>query len=107
MPPEKHRKALQHLQDAGILDAVSGILVGKPMDEVHDAEYRGILLAAADRKDLPVVWNLRIGHATPRCIIPFGVHAVFNAHKQIISFGGNGHGRAARDSNAIGADLSG
>jgi muramoyltetrapeptide carboxypeptidase LdcA involved in peptidoglycan recycling len=38
------------------------------------------------RPDLPVVFNLNIGHAMPRCIIPFGVEAKVNAEKQIIRF---------------------
>ena len=35
---------------------------------------------------LPVVWNLNIGHATPRCILPFGVNAAVDATKQEIVF---------------------
>lgn len=33
-----------------------------------------------------VVANINIGHATPRCIIPFGVEAVVDAVNQSIEF---------------------
>ncbi|MDU5200696.1 MAG: LD-carboxypeptidase, partial [Finegoldia magna] len=36
--------------------------------------------------DLPIVYNINIGHSTPRCIIPFGVEAEVNVSKQTISF---------------------
>ena len=35
---------------------------------------------------LPIVANVNIGHATPRCIIPFGVDAVVDANQQQITF---------------------
>ena len=35
---------------------------------------------------LPIVFNLNIGHAMPRCIIPFGVEATVDAGKQVIRF---------------------
>jgi muramoyltetrapeptide carboxypeptidase LdcA involved in peptidoglycan recycling len=35
---------------------------------------------------LPVLCNVNIGHAAPRCIIPFGVNATVDAGKQVIRF---------------------
>ena len=37
---------------------------------------------------LPVVFNLNIGHAQPRCIIPFGLKATVDAANQVIKFEG-------------------
>ena len=37
MPPETYKKALETLKDTGVFDVVSGVLVGKPMDEVYAA----------------------------------------------------------------------
>lgn len=85
MPPEKYAKALSYLRGAGVFDAVSGVLAGKPMDEAFDAEYRALLLDAVPAK-LPVVWNLSVGHASPHCILPFGVSATVDAEKQVITF---------------------
>ena len=86
MPPEKYRKALCLLKKTGIFGVISGILVGKPMDEAYDAEYRQALKEEIGNPLLPVVCNINIGHAVPRCILPFGVPAVVDAEKQIIRF---------------------
>ena len=85
--PEKYEKALAYLKDAGVFDSVSGVLAGKPMDEAYMQEYRRLLIKAVDDPDLPIVFNLNVGHATPRCILPFGVEATVDAEKQIIRFG--------------------
>lgn len=86
MPPEKYRKALKYLKEKGVFDVVSGVLVGKPMDETYVEEYKQHLIDVIGNPQLPVVCNINIGHATPRCIIPFGVEAVVDAEKQIIRF---------------------
>ena len=86
MPPEKYRRALQHLKKAGVLDAVSGILVGKPMDEVFQQEYHRILTEVVEDPEKLILANLNIGHATPRCIHPFGIPARVNGEKQEIRF---------------------
>ena len=84
--PEKYRQALGYLKKAGVFETVSGVLAGKPMDETYAREYRQLLIRVIDRPDLPVVFNLNVGHAMPRCIIPFGVEAVVDAEKQRIRF---------------------
>jgi muramoyltetrapeptide carboxypeptidase LdcA involved in peptidoglycan recycling len=86
--PEKYRRALSYLKEAGIFEAVSGVLVGKPMDEAYAEEYRQLLVTVIDRPELPVLFNINVGHALPRCIIPFGVNAVVDAEKQSIRFSG-------------------
>ncbi|MBQ4248140.1 MAG: LD-carboxypeptidase, partial [Ruminococcus sp.] len=84
--PEKYRRSLEYLKQAGVFDVVSGVLVGKPMDEMYADEYKKLLVEIIDDPELPIVCNLNIGHAMPRCIIPFGVDAVVDAGKQVISF---------------------
>ncbi len=86
MPPEKYRRALEHLKRAGVFGAVSGVLVGKPMDEACEREYKALLTEVVDRPELPIVCNLNIGHAAPRCILPFGVEAAVDADAQVIRF---------------------
>ena len=85
--PQKYRKALEYLKETGVFDAVSGVLVGKPMDEAFADDYKQLLVQVTDRPDLPIVCNVNIGHAMPRCIIPFGTDATVDADKQIIHFG--------------------
>ena len=84
--PDKYRNALEHLKQTGLFEAVSGLLVGKPMDETYAQEYRLLLTQVIDRPDLPIVFNLNVGHSLPRCIIPFGINAVVDADKQLIRF---------------------
>ena len=84
--PEKYRQSLEYLKERGVFEAVSGVLVGKPMDETYAQEYRQLLIQVIDKPDLPIVFNLNIGHAMPRCIIPFGVEAVVDVDNQLIRF---------------------
>ena len=84
--PEKYRQALEYLKGKGVFEAASGVLAGKPMDETYAEEYRRALTEVIDRPELPVVFNLNVGHAMPRCIVPFGVEAVVDAEKQVIRF---------------------
>ena len=85
--PEKYRRALEYLKSAGVFGAVSGVLAGKPMDEAWAEEYRRLLVEVIGRPELPIVFNLNIGHAAPRCIIPFGVEATVDTGSQVIRFG--------------------
>ena len=84
--PVRYEKMLRMLKEYGLFEAVSGVLVGKPMDEAYSDEYQELLVRVIDRPELPILYNVNIGHATPRCIIPFGVQARVDAGKQVISF---------------------
>ena len=86
MPPEKYRRALEYFKEKGVFDVVSGVLAGKPMDETYVEEYKRHLIDVIGDPRLPVVCNINIGHAEPRCIIPFGVEAVVDVEKQVIRF---------------------
>ena len=86
MPPEKYQKAMITLKETGIFDVISGVLVGKPMDEIYAQEYKRILVDVIDNPNLPIVYNINIGHAQPRCIIPFGVEATVDTDNQVIRF---------------------
>ncbi len=86
MPPEKYRRVLEILKSNGIFGEVSGVLVGKPMDETYAEEYRRALVEVIADPALPVVFNLNIGHAQPRCILPFGVEASVDCQNQRIRF---------------------
>ena len=88
MAPEKYRKALTYLKETGIFGVVSGILVGKPMDETYEREYLRSLVEVVDDPALPILCNINIGHAQPRCIIPFGVEAHVDVERQVIRFAG-------------------
>ncbi len=84
--PAAYRQALEYLKETGVFGAVSGILAGKPMDETYAEEYKQLLVEVIGRPELPIVFNLNIGHAMPRCIMPFGMEATVDAEKQVIRF---------------------
>lgn len=86
MSPEKFSRALGFLKQAGVFKAVSGILFGRPMDNVHREEYHRRLAAAVDDPALPILADVSVGHALPRCILPFGVNARVDAQAQTITF---------------------
>lgn len=86
--PELYRKQLQALKSTGIFSVISGILCGKPMDEKYFEEYQKIIVEVVDNPTLPIVANINIGHATPRCIMPFGVEATVDCETQVIRFFG-------------------
>ncbi|MEG0484784.1 MAG: LD-carboxypeptidase [Oscillospiraceae bacterium] len=84
--PRKYRDMLMQLKNIGVFDVLAGILVGKPMDEKYMEQYREIIVSVVDNPTLPIVFNLNVGHATPRCIIPFGVSAKVDVDAQRIFF---------------------
>ena len=84
--PEKYRSMVEALKQAGVFSAVSGVLVGKPMDEKYAGDYRRILCEVVADPALPILGNLNIGHATPRCILPLGIPAAVDADAQVIRF---------------------
>ena len=83
--PELFRKMINVLKDYGLFDVLTGVLVGKPQNEIYYDEYKSILLEELSDKRVSVVYNLNVGHATPRCIIPFGVEAEVNVKEQVIT----------------------
>ncbi|MFV8459078.1 S66 family peptidase [Mycoplasma sp. CR] len=83
--PEHYFTMQQALKSYGIFDKVSGVLVGKPQDEAYYQEYKTVLKEVIPN-NVPVLYNVNIGHSTPRCIIPLGIKAHVDANKQIITF---------------------
>ena len=83
--PQDFKKMLQALKETGIFEVISGLLVGKPMDETFYDDYKEALLDIIDN-NIPIIYNLNVGHATPRAIVPFGVHAYVDAKEQFIRF---------------------
>ena len=86
MSPAAYRTTLGMLKERGLFAAVSGVLVGKPMNECHAAEYERALVDVIDDPSLPVVCNVNVGHAQPRRIIPLGPIAEVDAREQVIRF---------------------
>lgn len=66
---------LRNLGAQGIFDVVKGIIVGKPQDEKYYEEYKEVykkVLKEFNQENLPVLYNINIGHAYPIGILPLG-----------------------------------
>ena len=84
--PGRYQKMVMTLKETGIFRVINGVIVGKPMNELYYEEYKNILIDTVAYEKLPILYNVNIGHATPRCIIPFGRKAHVNADEQVIWF---------------------
>lgn len=81
---------LRGLAAQGILGAVSGILVGKPLGEVYYEEYKKeiirIVVDEEHRPELPVFYNVNFGHAKPIGVLPYGVLTELDCEERSITF---------------------
>ena len=85
IPPEQLRTYLEAFRAEGIFSAVSGIIVGKPIDECFYEEYKQVWIDAVADPKLPILFNVNFGHGSPRAILPYGAEAVVDAQKQEIT----------------------
>lgn len=84
--PDLFRQMIESLKDYGLFGVLRGVLVGKPQDKKYYEDYKQILLETLAEEDLSIVYNLNVGHATPRAIVPFGVEVEVNIEEQVIRF---------------------
>lgn len=84
--PFKFRKMIRKLKELNIFNLINGLLVGKPQDEAYYNDYKEIIKEEIDNPNLPIVYNINIGHSSPRCIIPFGIDCEVDTKKQEINF---------------------
>lgn len=84
--PEELREELAAIRQTGIFNVVSGVIIGKPQDEKFYEEYKKAYVEGIGNPDLPVLYNINFGHATPRCVIPYGVEAEVDMEEKKITF---------------------
>ncbi|NLT09415.1 MAG: LD-carboxypeptidase [Ruminococcus sp.] len=83
--PETLRLYLEAFRAEGVFAGLSGIIVGKPINEKYYEEYKDIWREAVGNADIPILYNVNFGHATPRAILPYGARAHVDAEKQEIT----------------------
>ena len=79
---------LLNLGAQGILNAVKGIIVGKPAEGEHYEEYKDVLkkvLKEFNREDMPVLYNVNFGHSFPIGIIPYGIECELDVDNKTIT----------------------
>lgn len=76
MPPEYVLYYMRNLGAQGILNNIKGIIIGKPQDEKYYEEYKEMFLKVLkefDCEELPIIYNINIGHAYGMGLLPLGV----------------------------------
>jgi len=68
---------LRNLAAQGTLQVLRGIIVGKPAFrgklETYPEVFRQVVGFEAGRKDLPILFNVNVGHAYPIGLFPLGL----------------------------------
>ena len=82
--PTDFRKMLKTLKYNGVFNKASGILFGKPQDQVYMQEYMQII--KEELADKLVLFNLNFGHAYPHCIVPYGITASVDFDKCTVEY---------------------
>lgn len=73
--PDYVKYFLRNLGAQGIFDVVKGIVVGKPYNETYYDEYKETIrdvLKEFKQDNLPVIYNINIGHSDPIGVLPLG-----------------------------------
>ena len=74
--PELVTYYLRNLGAQGLFDVIKGIIVGKPQEEKYYDGYKEVykkVMKEFHKEDLPIMYNINIGHAYPIGIIPLGI----------------------------------
>ena len=85
MNPEQFKDILIRIKNQGVFEQIKGILVGKPVDEIYYDEYKQVLCEVLKSTDIPILYNVNFGHATPRCILPYGLMAEVDYDRKTIT----------------------
>ena len=88
--PEYIEYYLRNLIAQGVINQISGIIIGKPANETYYEEYKEIykrlISKEANRPNLPILYNFNIGHTAPMCILPIGQKIRVDLDKKIVEF---------------------
>jgi muramoyltetrapeptide carboxypeptidase LdcA involved in peptidoglycan recycling len=81
---------LRNLAAQGILNAINGILIGKPCGGKYYEEYKDSVMQVVNREqgltELPIFYNVNFGHAIPIGVIPYGIQTELDCSKRTITF---------------------
>lgn len=87
--PEYVEYYIRNLVAQGIIGEINGIIVGKPKNETYYEEYkevyRRVVGKEANRPDLPILYNINIGHTSPICTLPLGQKIYVDISKKEIT----------------------
>lgn len=77
---------LRNLHTQGILNAIKGIIVGKPATkekyDAYKAVYKQIVGVEANLPNLPILYNVNVGHSYPIGVFPLGLLYEINCEQK-------------------------
>ena len=77
MDPDTLRWILRNLNAQGLFRVLRGIVVGKPAfreaERAYPEVFRSVVGFEAGRPDLPILYNVNVGHAYPIGLLPLGL----------------------------------
>ncbi len=86
MPPDVLSWFLRNLLVQGILHRINGIIVGRPPFQDKEEAYKSIfcqvLADEAGLPELPILYNVNVGHAYPIGIFPLGLRYEINCEQK-------------------------
>lgn len=77
--PDELFQMLSVFKKEGVFDAINGIIVGKPQNEIYYEDYKKVYIEAIGNKDLPILYNVNFGHAYPRTVLAYGAKVQVDA----------------------------
>lgn len=89
MPEHLLCSFLRNLQTQGVLAVINGIVVGKPATrskyETYKDVFRQVVGVEAKRSDLPILYNVNVGHSYPIGIFPLGLPYEIDCEKMTLT----------------------
>ncbi len=76
---------MRALATLGVLGRISGMLVGKPHNDLHRDAYHAAIrkvLQEEGRGSMPVLGNMSFGHCEPKCSLPMDAMAEINGEER-------------------------
>lgn len=78
LSPTRLESELRTYGMMGILGVIKGIIVGRPQNDQYIDAYKRIypkVMKEFNREDMPILYNMNVGHNEPKCILPYGAIA--------------------------------
>lgn len=77
---------LRNYGSQGILYRISGMIFGKPYDNLYFEEYKSVILKVVRDElklnDLPILYNMNFGHTAPMTVFPYGATAQIDCSRK-------------------------
>jgi muramoyltetrapeptide carboxypeptidase len=82
--PERVDSLLMDYENMGVLQSLTGLLVGRPMryTEVEKQQLRDVVLERTKRFDYPIIADMDFGHTAPQFTLPIGCRARIDTEEQ-------------------------